>query len=87
MYKIEFRAKAIKELGAIQKNDQLKIKKKIEKLAENPFPNDVKKLSNEDEVYRVRVGNYRVLYSIDKGKLIVLVLEVGHRREIYRNLP
>jgi mRNA interferase RelE/StbE len=56
----------------------------IELLAENPRPPAAKMLVNSDGAWRVRVGDYRVIYDIQDGRLVVLVLSVGHRREIYR---
>jgi mRNA interferase RelE/StbE len=83
-YKIEFTKAAKKQLTALPKADIKKIAKKIDRLAAIPFPSDCKKLEEEDDIYRVRQGDYRILYSVFEKKLIVLILKVGHRREIYR---
>lgn len=56
----------------------------IELLAEDPRPPAAKMLVNSGGAWRVRIGDYRVVYDIDDGRLIVLVLSAGHRREIYR---
>ena len=56
----------------------------IRSLAENPRPSSCVKLSGEDNVYRVRVGDYRIVYQIRDEQLVILVIAVGHRREIYR---
>ena len=53
-------------------------------LADDPFPRGARKLSGYDDVYRIREGRYRILYSASKEKLIVVVLKVGHRRDVYR---
>ncbi|MBA4862637.1 type II toxin-antitoxin system RelE/ParE family toxin [Streptomyces sp. PSKA54] len=59
----------------------------LNRLGDDPYRDDadVKKLSGHDDLYRLRVGTYRIAYTIDDGKLIILV-EVGHRRDIYRRL-
>jgi mRNA interferase RelE/StbE len=59
------------------------IKSSIATLAENPRPSGYKKLKGED-AYRIRVGDYRVIYEIDDGKIIVTVVSVGHRKDIYK---
>jgi mRNA interferase RelE/StbE len=55
-------------------------------LADDPYPPGSKKLQGEANLYRVRVGDYRVLYRIEDERLIVLVVNIGHRRDIYRSL-
>ena len=59
------------------------IKASIADLADNPRPYGYKKLKGED-AYRIRVGDYRVIYEIDDGKIIVIVVSVGHRKDIYK---
>jgi len=58
----------------------------IRALSENPHPPDSKKLQGEDHLYRIRIGDYRVLYMVQDERLIVLVVDVGHRRDIYRTI-
>lgn len=58
---------------------------KIRTLAENPWPRGFIRLEGYD-AYRVRVGVYRIIYSVDRGRLLVLVLDIGHRKDIYRRL-
>jgi mRNA interferase RelE/StbE len=53
-------------------------------LEANPFAGDVKKLSGTEQIWRLRVGNYRIVYEIDKGRLTVLVIRIADRREAYR---
>lgn len=84
IYKIEFTKSAEKQLADFPKTDIKKIAKKIDKLASNPFPPGSKKLEGKEEVYRIRQGDYRILYSVFEKKLIVLVLKIGNRKEIYR---
>jgi len=83
-YKIQVKKSAEKELRKIQKKDLIKILGKIENLSENPHPLGSLKLTNQDK-YRIRVGNYRVLYTVEDSVLTVIVVKVGHRREIYNS--
>ncbi len=57
-----------------------------EALAANPFPSKSKKLAALDELYRVRVGDFRLIYNVENNELIVVVISVGHRRDIYKKL-
>ena len=82
-YSIYFKESARKELDGIPKRDLRRIMEKIASLAENPRPAGSEKLSGQER-YRIRQGNYRILYSIHDGELIVWVVRVGYRREVYR---
>lgn len=73
-----------KDLANIPRADIKKIVQKIEKLAENPFPVDAIRLKGRDE-WRVRQGDYRILYTVDETIVTVFVVKVGHRRKIYRS--
>lgn len=83
-FKVEFKAAARKALERLGKKDQLRIYAAIELLADNPRPPLAAKIKGGD-YFRVRVGDYRILYSIDSGRLIILIIDIGHRREIYRS--
>lgn len=83
-YRIELSRGAEKALAALPGEARRRIASKIDALAENPRPPGTKKLTGEDDLYRVRVGDYRVVYEIRDRVLIVLVLNIGHRREVYR---
>lgn len=74
---------AQKQIMKLDKKAVLLIKTAIAGLAENPRPQGYIKLKGE-EAYRIRVGNYRIIYEIDDGKIIVTVVAVGHRKDIYR---
>jgi len=82
-YKIYIKPTAAKELEKIPERDVYRIIKKIQNLSSNPRPHGCEKLSSEEK-YRVRQGNYRILYSIEDDKLIVLVIKIGHRKDVYR---
>jgi mRNA interferase RelE/StbE len=74
-----------KEIDALLDEDlRDRIEEDIEALAENPRPNGVVKMKGHNSRYRIRIGNYRVVYDINDGKLLVLVLQCRHRREVYR---
>ncbi|MEW6379410.1 MAG: type II toxin-antitoxin system RelE/ParE family toxin [bacterium] len=85
-YTIEFSPGAARQFKDIPKKDQVRIKNRINALAENPYPPDTKKLTNEHDLYRIRTGDYRVIYTVRSNELIILIVKIGHRREIYRGL-
>jgi mRNA interferase RelE/StbE len=82
-YRIELKKSVQKDFESIPKKDLQRIIWAIESLANNPRPPQSKKLSGLEQ-YRLRQGNYRILYSIKDDLLIVFVVAVGHRKEIYR---
>ena len=83
-YSIEFKPAALRQLRRISKENQKQIGQKIESLKQNPLPDGVKKLTGSNNLFRVRIGDYRIIYTIESEKFIVLIIAVGHRREIYR---
>jgi mRNA interferase RelE/StbE len=82
-YRIELRPAAQRELRKLDLPTFRKVDAKIQGLADNPRPHGVKKLAGED-AYRVRVGDYRILYQIEDAILLVVVVTVGNRRDVYR---
>lgn len=83
-YKIEISSSAEKTLKKIPKKDILKVVQTIQQLAIDPHPQGSRKLQGEENVYRVRQGNYRVIYEVQNKKLLILVLKIGHRKDIYK---
>ncbi|HHT9135036.1 MAG TPA: type II toxin-antitoxin system RelE family toxin [Candidatus Avalokitesvara rifleensis] len=86
-YRIEFTAKARRQLKDLSKADRHamgRIKTRIDALANNPRPPDVKKLSGTESLYRIRVGDYRIIYEIQDRVLVVLVVKIGRRGDVYR---
>ncbi len=83
MYRVEIRRQAVKVLSRIDRRDRRRIQQAIDGLAENPRPAESKKLRSRDG-WRLRVGVYRILYRIEKERLLVLVVKIGHRRDVYR---
>lgn len=82
-YRLEFKRSVAKDLRGLPKADIQRILDRIEALGEDPRPPGCEKLS-ASERYRVRQGPYRILYEIHDAHLVVLVVKVGHRREVYR---
>lgn len=81
-YSIVFKPSVWKDLDDVGKADRQRILKRIEKLAEYPRPVGCKKLTGSEK-YRIRQDNYRILYSIEDGKLVIVIVKVGHRGETY----
>lgn len=86
-YKIDFKPSAKESLGKIPQPYRRRIGRKIDRLAQNPRPRDAKKLSDKDRLYRIRVGDYRVVYQINDEMLLVVVVRIGTRGDVYKHLP
>lgn len=83
-YRILIKPSAVKEIEAISpKKDRQRLVDRISKLADNPRPPRCEKLSGQDK-YRIRLGRYRIVYSIEDQDLIIYVVKVGHRKDVYR---
>jgi len=82
-YRIQIKASAAKALEGLPKQHQRRVGKAIDALAADPRPEGVKKL-HADEGWRIRVGDYRIIYTIDDGVLVVCIIRIGHRRDIYK---
>lgn len=83
-HEIRISRSALKALARIERRDQQRIRAVIELLADDPRPPACIALVGEQGVYRVRVGDYRVLYEVFDAVLVVHVVAAGHRREVYR---
>ena len=82
-YKLRIKPSAVKELESVPKKDQSKIVSKIRSLVDDPRPPGSQKLSG-DEKYRIRQGVYRILYLIEDEELIIIVVKIAHRKDVYR---
>jgi mRNA interferase RelE/StbE len=82
-YTVEFLKTAEEELAGLPKEAQRQIVRKIEGLKDDPRPAGVKQLKSPEKFLRLRVGNYRVIYAIEGKHLVVLVVSIGHRNEVY----
>lgn len=83
-YRVEFKPSAARALRKLDADIQRRVIARVETLTENPRPPGAEKLEGMRDLYRIRVGDYRIIYQVaDKG-LLVLVVRVGHRRDVYR---
>ncbi|MFV9691834.1 MAG: type II toxin-antitoxin system RelE family toxin [Desulfobacteria bacterium] len=85
-YRIEVKRSAAKALKKIPKPDRKRVSEKIDSLAEK-LPNpDITKMKGNNPFHKVRIGNYRIIYEIQDDVLLILIVKIGHRKDIYRNL-
>ncbi|MFN2453019.1 MAG: type II toxin-antitoxin system RelE/ParE family toxin [Pyrinomonadaceae bacterium] len=82
-YKVEWKRSAVKELRDLPKSAVERILKAVEQLSVNPFAAGVRKLVGSEHTYRIREGDYRIIYSVTASSLIVEIIRVGHRKDIY----
>jgi len=83
-YKVVFKTSVEKDLRALPKSAVARVFKRIEALTDDPFPRQSLKLAGAEQLYRVRVGDYRVVYSVDQDAKQIIVHYIRHRREAYR---
>ena len=84
-YALRIKASAAKELEAIDgASTRRKIVDVIQNLANDPRPSACKKLVGRDAAYRLRVGDYRIVYTVNDSEIVVEIIKIGHRREVYR---
>lgn len=83
-YTIQFKPLALRQLEKLPRETQRRLSTKIEALRDDPFPAGCKKMAAISDAWRIRAGDYRVIYQVHLGVLLVLVLTIGHRREVYR---
>ena len=82
-YNLQIKPAAAKELEVLPKKDRQRMAARIQALATDPRPKGCEQLAGQD-LYRVRQGNYRILYTINGAALLVVIYKIGHRREVYR---
>ena len=86
IYKIHVKRSAAKALKNIPKKDRKRITDKIDSLSEN-LPNPATtKMQGNNPFHKIRVGNYRIIYEIQNDDLVILILKIGHRKDVYQNL-
>ncbi len=83
-YQIEFVNQAAKQFRTLPVQIQEQLKAKIDALSTNPRPHGITKLAGEDDLYRIRSGDYRIIYTIQDRQLLILIVKIGHRRDVYR---
>lgn len=85
-YRVELVPSAARAFGKLDHRTQLRVERKIDSLADDPRPPGARLLSSEERIYRLRVGDFRILYQINDRVLTILVIAIGHRRDIYRKI-
>jgi mRNA interferase RelE/StbE len=85
-YRIEVKRSAAKALKKIPKPDRKRISEKIESLAGELPSTEITKMKGDNPFHRIRVGDYRIIYEVQDEVLVILIVKVGHRKDIYRNL-
>lgn len=83
-YRVEVSATAEKQIRRLARSDQVRVLRAIHRLQDDPRPRGCRKLRGYDDVFRIRVGTYRILYSVESHCLLIIVLKVGQRKDIYR---
>ena len=81
MYNLEWKENAFRELNKLEKNHQLRIISVLERIRTNPF--DYAKKLKGTQYFRFRIGSYRIIADIQKNKMIILVIDIGHRKKVY----
>jgi mRNA interferase RelE/StbE len=84
IYEVKLSRRALRSLISLERNQQQRIRAALDLLAENPRPPNCVALRGEESVYRVRIGDYRIVYEVRDLVLLVHVVRIGHRREVYR---
>jgi mRNA interferase RelE/StbE len=82
-YLIEFTPAAARAYKKLPDDLKVRLGKAIDKLESDPLPNGVRKLSGQEDLFRIRVGDYRIIYQLRATELIILIVRIGHRREVY----
>ncbi len=82
-YKVEWKRSAVKELRKLPKDVIVRIFKAVEQLPENPYPVGVRKLVGSEDSYRLREGSHRIIYTVLSSSLIIEIIRVGHRKDVY----
>ncbi len=85
-YKVVFKPSVEKDLVALPKATAARAMERIEELAENPFPSQTVKLSGAERLYRIRVGDYRIIYEVDTKAQLIVIHYVRHRGDVYRSI-
>lgn len=84
LYEVRIARRAAKAIARLERKDQQRIRAAIDLLASEPRPPGCVALAGEESAYRVRVGDYRIIYEVLDGRLVIQVVRVGHRRDVYR---
>ncbi|HLL88252.1 MAG TPA: type II toxin-antitoxin system RelE/ParE family toxin [Tepidisphaeraceae bacterium] len=85
-YEIEYAPSAERQVRKLPRDVQVRVLQKVDQLASHPRPSGCKRLVGRTEMWRVRIGDYRVVYRIDDDREFLIITVVGHRRDVYRDL-
>jgi len=85
-YRIEFRSSALKEILSLSKQEQDKLRSSIDNLAHEPRPTGCRKLKGFNGLFRIRIGDLRIIYEVSDSAKVVKIIKVGNRGDIYKNL-
>lgn len=83
-FRLEWKRVALKELKTLPPDTVRRLVSAVESLAENPYPEGCKKLAGSQHTYRIREGSYRVLYNVLTDLVLVEIVKIGHRKDVYR---
>jgi mRNA interferase RelE/StbE len=84
-YTVEFRPSVWKNVKNVPKKDLIKIKSKVEEISFNLPDPATTKMSGNNDFHKVRCGNYRIIYEIHENRLVILIVKIGHRKDVYRS--
>ena len=82
-YKVAWKRSAVKELRGLPRDAVERILQAVGQLSENPYPVGARKLTGSEHTYRIREGSYRVIYTVTASSMVVEVIRVGHRKDVY----
>ena len=85
-YSVEFRPAVLKSLKRLPKKDLRRIRKRIDDLAENLHDTATTKMKGNNSFHKIRSGDYRIIYEIHDDRLVILVVKIGHRKDVYKRL-
>jgi mRNA interferase RelE/StbE len=83
-YKLEYTTSALRELKALESTIQKRVSERMLTLASDPYPSGARKMQGLENHFRIRVGDYRIIYRIEIGRVVVVIVRIGHRRDVYR---
>lgn len=86
-YSVEFRPGVLKSIEHLPKRELLRIKKKIDELSDNLPGPAATKLKGDNNFHKIRTGDYRIVYEIQGDRLVILVVKIGHRKDVYKKFP
>lgn len=85
-YAVVLKPAAVRDLRKLPEDVRRRVAGRIDALSGDPRPSGAETLQGERNLYRIRVGDYRVIYQVENKELVVLVVHIGHRREVYRRM-